>query len=205
MNISGNIHRQAWVWTDTIILFMLLSLAAGFRFWTYTRLGIDHYDEGGYAMSALAIYEWRADLLYPLQHFLSPPLFFLLAGIGMYLLGAPTDLALMLTSSIAGTLTVGVVYMLARNNFGREAGIAAGILIALADYHISFSQAGLTDVTFCLFFLLALGDFTNSSTIKLIAGYEGIFCGFTAIYTALAQVLNEVYGKTVAPIGAVTT
>jgi len=56
-----------------------------------------------------------------------------------------------------------------------------------------------------LFFLLALGDFTNSSTIKLIAGYEGIFCGFTAIYTALAQVLNEVYGKTVAPIGAVTT
>jgi succinate-acetate transporter protein len=51
-----------------------------------------------------------------------------------------------------------------------------------------------------LFFLLALGDFTNSSTIKLIAGYEGIFCGFSAIYTALAQVLNEVYGKTVAPI-----
>lgn len=54
-----------------------------------------------------------------------------------------------------------------------------------------------------LFFLLALGDITNSSTIKIIAGYEGIFCGFAAIYTALAQVLNEVYGKTVAPIGPV--
>jgi len=51
-----------------------------------------------------------------------------------------------------------------------------------------------------LFFLLALGDLTNSSTIKLIAGYEGIFCGLSAIYAALAQVLNEVYGKTVAPI-----
>ena len=51
-----------------------------------------------------------------------------------------------------------------------------------------------------LFFLLALGDFTSSSTIKHIAGYEGIFCGFSAIYAALAQVLNEVYGKTVAPI-----
>jgi len=51
-----------------------------------------------------------------------------------------------------------------------------------------------------LFFLLALGDFTNSTTIKHIAGYEGIFCGFSAIYAALAQVLNEVYGKTVAPI-----
>jgi len=54
-----------------------------------------------------------------------------------------------------------------------------------------------------LFFLLALGDYTGSSTIKLIAGYEGIFCGFAAIYAALAQVLNEVYGKTVAPIGPV--
>jgi len=54
-----------------------------------------------------------------------------------------------------------------------------------------------------LFFLLALADITNSSTIKIIAGYEGIFCGFAAIYTALAQVLNEIYGKTVAPIGPV--
>jgi succinate-acetate transporter protein len=54
-----------------------------------------------------------------------------------------------------------------------------------------------------LFFLLALGDFTSSATLKLVAGYEGIFCGFAAIYTALAQVLNEVYGKTVAPIGPV--
>lgn len=54
-----------------------------------------------------------------------------------------------------------------------------------------------------LFFLLALGDLTNSSTIKHIAGYVGIFCGFSAIYAALAQVLNEVYGKTIAPIGTV--
>ncbi len=51
-----------------------------------------------------------------------------------------------------------------------------------------------------LFFLLAAGDFSNSSTIKHIAGYVGIICGFSAIYTALAQVINEVYGKTVAPI-----
>jgi succinate-acetate transporter protein len=51
-----------------------------------------------------------------------------------------------------------------------------------------------------LFFLLAVGDYTGSTTIKLIAGYEGIICGLSAIYTGLAQVLNEVYGKTVAPV-----
>jgi len=54
-----------------------------------------------------------------------------------------------------------------------------------------------------LFFLLALADITGSDTIKHIAGYEGIICGLSAIYTALAQVLNEVYGRTVAPIGPV--
>ena len=51
-----------------------------------------------------------------------------------------------------------------------------------------------------LFFLLALGDLTNNPTLKHIAGYEGIICGFSAIYTGLAQVLNEVYGKTVLPV-----
>ena len=51
-----------------------------------------------------------------------------------------------------------------------------------------------------LFFLLALGDYTTSVVIKHIAGYVGIFCGFSAIYTALAQVLNEVYKKTLLPL-----
>lgn len=54
-----------------------------------------------------------------------------------------------------------------------------------------------------LFFLLAIADYTGSSTIKQIAGFEGVFCGLSAIYAALAQVLNEVYGKVVAPIGEV--
>jgi hypothetical protein len=51
-----------------------------------------------------------------------------------------------------------------------------------------------------LFFLLALGDFTGNLSIKHIAGYEGIVCGFSAVYAALAQVINELYGKVVLPI-----
>jgi len=54
-----------------------------------------------------------------------------------------------------------------------------------------------------LFWLLALGDATESKAVKLIAGYEGIFCGLSAIYGAIAQVLNEVYGRTVWPLGMV--
>lgn len=54
-----------------------------------------------------------------------------------------------------------------------------------------------------LFFLLAAGDVTGNKAFTVIAGYEGIFCGFSAIYTGLAQVLNEVYGKVVWPLGPV--
>ena len=53
-----------------------------------------------------------------------------------------------------------------------------------------------------LFMLLAIGDFTGNHALINIAGYEGIFCGFSAIYTGLAQVINEVYGKEILPLGA---
>lgn len=51
-----------------------------------------------------------------------------------------------------------------------------------------------------LFFLLALRDYTGNAVIASIAGWEGIVFGLSAIYTGLAQVLNEVYGRVVAPI-----
>src|SRR5882724_11031629 len=55
-----------------------------------------------------------------------------------------------------------------------------------------------------LFFLLAIGDFINAGPgFKQFTGYEGIFCGFSAIYAGLAQVLNEIFGKTVLPLGTV--
>jgi uncharacterized protein len=52
-----------------------------------------------------------------------------------------------------------------------------------------------------LFFLLAIRDFSGSAVIGVVAGWTGIVCGLSAFYTAIAQVLNEVYGRTVMPIG----
>ena len=52
-----------------------------------------------------------------------------------------------------------------------------------------------------LFFLLAIGDFAGNHTITTIAGFEGIFCGLSAIYNAMGQILNAEYGKKVSPLG----
>ena len=52
-----------------------------------------------------------------------------------------------------------------------------------------------------LFFLLALGDATDSAGLKQFTGFEGIFCGLSAAYAGVAQVLNEVYDRVVFPLG----
>jgi hypothetical protein len=53
---------------------------------------------------------------------------------------------------------------------------------------------------FILFFLLAAGV-TNAS-VHTFAGYEGIVCGLSAMYAAIAQLLNELYGRTILPLFA---
>jgi len=52
-----------------------------------------------------------------------------------------------------------------------------------------------------LFWLLAAKDWTGSALLGQLAGWEGIVCGLSAVYLAMAEVLNEAQGKTVLPIG----
>jgi uncharacterized protein len=52
-----------------------------------------------------------------------------------------------------------------------------------------------------LFFLLAIRDWAGSVIIGTIAGWEGIVCGASAMYLAMAEVLEEQLGRPVLPIG----
>ncbi len=52
-----------------------------------------------------------------------------------------------------------------------------------------------------VFFLEAAGAATGTGMFTLVAGYIGIISGLAAIYTALAPILNDIYGKTIAPLG----
>lgn len=56
---------------------------------------------------------------------------------------------------------------------------------------------------FILFWLLAARDWSGSEVVGKIAGWEGIICGLSAIYCAVAQLLNEVYGRVLLPLGPV--
>merc|ERR1719510_1837384 len=61
----------------------------------------------------------------------------------------------------------------------------------------------------CLCFLLAIRDWLDAAgldevknIVGKIAGREGIICGCSAMYYAMAQVINGEMGRVIMPIGA---
>jgi succinate-acetate transporter protein len=70
---------------------------------------------------------------------------------------------------------------------------------------LQFVFMSLAILLFLLTARFGLLAYTSTTTTDLelftrIIGIEGIICGFSAVYLALAEVLNEAHGKTVLPI-----
>jgi 4-amino-4-deoxy-L-arabinose transferase-like glycosyltransferase len=179
--------------------------AAAFRVVVPSGLGIDHYDEGAYAMTAAALARggWPAEI-YPLQHFLSPPLFFGLASLLMRIIGT-SDVSLFIVSMAAGIGTVILVYLAARRWFGRAAAGAAALAVTLSDFHILWSRAGLTDVLFAGLFLLAVvlfakaeeeGSLAISAAAGVVTGlaWNTKYHGWLAVAVAAVAVLPRLFG-----------
>lgn len=51
-----------------------------------------------------------------------------------------------------------------------------------------------------LFLLLSIGDFSNSEIITTIAGYVGIICGLSAVYSAVGQIVNNEFQRVIFPL-----
>jgi len=51
-----------------------------------------------------------------------------------------------------------------------------------------------------LFWLLAIRDWTGSELIGEVAGWEGLFCGLSAIYLAAAEIINEKFERVILPV-----
>jgi succinate-acetate transporter protein len=79
-------------------------------------------------------------------------------------------------------------------------GIFTGFLF-IGSLRYAFAKQVVFGSLTILFALLAIRDFTGNHAIGVIAGFEGIFCGASAMYFGLAQVLNAEYGRTILPIG----
>lgn len=140
---------------------------------------------GGVAQVIAGVIESKKNNTFGLTAFTSYG-FFWLSLAGLILMGkwgwftAPSDGAMAAYLGMWGLFTLGLFFGTLKLN--RALQLVFGTLVIL-------------------FFLLAAEHATGNESIGKFAGYEGLVCGFAAIYAGMANVLNEVYGKTVLPLG----
>jgi hypothetical protein len=126
------------------------------RLWDLDSAGINHYDEGVYAISANGLADAADRHLFPNQIRFSPPFFFTATSILFQLLRIEPDTAGIVLNALLGTLTVAIIWAAGRAWFGPAAGIAAAVLLAGNQFHIMMSRVVLTDAAFACFFLPAI-------------------------------------------------
>jgi succinate-acetate transporter protein len=61
---------------------------------------------------------------------------------------------------------------------------------------------GVLALTVILLLVLAIANWADSTTITKIGGWEGVLTGASAVYLAFAFLLNDMFGRTVLPVGA---
>jgi uncharacterized protein len=139
---------------------------------------------GGMAQVLAGIYEWKMGNTFGMAAFTLYG-FFWLSFVAMVLL--PENAGVEATEGLAKGL-----YLLIWGIFTFFMFIAT--LKMTKVHQLIFGSLAL------LFILLAIGDIFGAHSVIHIAGWVGLVCGFSAFYAAIAQILNEVYGRTVLPM-----
>lgn len=144
---------------------------------------------GGAAQVIAGIMEWKKGSTFGATAFISYGFFWL------------SLVALVLLPKIDATLAT------------KEAGMAAYLALwglftfglFIGTFRLSVALQVVFGTLTLLFFLLAIGDYSNAGpAFRHFTGFEGLVCGFSAFYAGLAQVLNEVFARTVLPLGIVS-
>jgi len=142
---------------------------------------------GGLAQVVVAIQEYKKNNVFGATAFASYGLFWL-SFVGM--------LAFPKWMGIPGPTTTAVGWYL----------LAWGVFTALmfvATLRITVSLQVVFGSLTILYVLLAISTWSGNATLGKVAGWEGIFVGLSAMYGAIAQIWNEVYGHVVLPLGQV--
>jgi succinate-acetate transporter protein len=142
---------------------------------------------GGTAQVFAGVFEWRKNNTFATTAFISYGFFWLtLAGIIVFpklgIAERPSEVAMASYLAVWGLMSF--VMFIGTFRLNRALQVTFFLLV------IAFA-------------LLSIGDLLGSTTLKTLAGWEGIVLGLCAAYTGLAQILNELYGRVVWPLGPV--
>jgi hypothetical protein len=142
---------------------------------------------GGTAQIFAGVFEWRKKNTFATTAFISYGFFWLtLAGIIVFpklgLAAKPDEVAMASYLGVWGLMSF--VMFIGTFRLNRALQVTFFLLVVA-------------------FALLSIGDLTGSAMLKTTAGWVGIVLGLSAGYTGLAQILNELYGRVVWPLGPV--
>jgi 4-amino-4-deoxy-L-arabinose transferase-like glycosyltransferase len=144
------------------------------------RMAVEHFDEGVYASNWFCRPPGLPDHTFPQQHLYAPPLMPALFEWVLILTGSNAH-AVMWVNVVFGTLTIPLVWWIARDWFGPIAGLLAATFAAFSDLHIFFSRMALTDVPLVLF--MAAGVWTG---VRGIVNGRPLWIALSAGFAALA-------------------
>jgi len=168
-----NLHNAGFFPLDTMILAMGLAYGG----LAQVMVGAMEFKKGNtfgtVAFTSYGLFWWSLVALLVLPSF---------SFVGI---SAPTDAALAAYFFMWGLFTFGMFFGTLKKNRA-----------------LQFVFLSLT----ILFFLLMVRELTANAvlfgnvTINTVLGYEGVICGLSAVYLAIAEVLNETYERTILPI-----
>lgn len=200
---ARQLARREWA-----VVAILTLLAAILRLQAFGKLGLTHFDEGVYALAGL--WSVTGEGIGPDLIAYAPPGFPFLIGLAYQVFGV-SDASTLIVSILAGVLSVPVAAWLAQATFGRGAGAVAATLAALSLAHLAFSRKALTDASFLLFWLLAIGQgarflerpgFARAILLGLAVGvcqnfkYHGWLAGAVTVLAAVTGLLSDSHLRT---------
>ncbi len=167
-----------------IILGLLVFIAIFVRGYNITRAPLVLTgDEAGAGLAAVDVLEGFTNNIFRAGWFSFPAMHSFFQAVPIALFGQ-TIQALRSMSVLAGVLTVGGVYLAAREMFGERTALFSAIFLATFNFHTHFSRIGLNNIWDGLWFLAVLGLLWHGWRFESRRSYllAGLALGFSQYF-----------------------
>ncbi len=189
--------REKIVWdrrnlmTTAAWMLGFIALAFQLRAFNLTNIPVNLTgDEASAGLFSVEIIDGKWNNIFRTGWFEFPSLYFLIPATSISIFGR-TILGLRLPSAIAGSIIVGLLYLLGRVLYNHRTGVIAAALLSASHFHIHFSRIGLNNIWDGIFFVSFTGLFWRAwqKQSRNLYLFAGLVLGLSQYFYASARML----------------